>query len=168
MPGRFQLGDLMALTVRSDRRPGDNALIVTLHAEGYAPLGPRFAGVAEHVDHLVQETVLDGSDRSCVFFAELNGEAIACAAMIDRGNGGQLRWVVALPEARGLGAGRAMLDAALAYARTLDWPSVYLETTDGLEASMALYTKAGFNIISDEPDEHGHGFGRHIVMRKTL
>ncbi|HRJ01356.1 MAG TPA: GNAT family N-acetyltransferase, partial [Hyphomonas sp.] len=76
--------------------------------------------------------------------------------------------VVLLPEARGLGIGKALFAAAMDHAAAQGWPEVYLETTDGLGASMQLYLANGFTLTSDEPAELWHGPGRFIVMTRRL
>jgi ribosomal protein S18 acetylase RimI-like enzyme len=56
------------------------------------------------------------------------------------------------PEARGHGFGRALLDAAIAHARSLDGvQDVVLAVTAGNEAARALYTSAGFQSYSIDP-----------------
>ncbi|MEX1250388.1 MAG: hypothetical protein WEA77_04245, partial [Hyphomonas sp.] len=96
-----------AVRLRSDWRSGDADLIVGLHRRGYGGEGPVFAGrFSEYVGLTVAEAGLDAPGHaSRVWFAERGGEPLGCAAMIDRGTRGQLRWVVPVPvpEARGLG-----------------------------------------------------------------
>lgn len=156
--------------LRSDWRPEDVHLVVDLHARGYAGEGSRFAvGFADYVRKTVEEAGLSDTSRaSRVWFAERGGEALGCAAMIDRGSRGQLRWVVLVPEARGLGLGKALFEAAMAHAAAQGWPEVYLETTDGLGPSMQLYLANGFSVVSDEEEELWNGRGRMIVMTKRL
>lgn len=138
--------------LRSDRRPGDDDLIVALHAAGYRDEGAHFNDAfLDHVRHTVAEADLDRADAGRVFFAERDGETLGCTAMIARGSRGQLRWVVLTPAARGLGVGRRLVEAALAYARQRGFESVYLETTSGLAASMAIYRKLGF-VETDRAD----------------
>jgi GNAT superfamily N-acetyltransferase len=156
--------------LRSDWRPGDADLIVDLHRRGYAPEGERFGGhFPDYVAETVREARLDAPGHaSRVWFAERGSETLGCAAMIDRSTRGQLRWVVLLPEARGLGIGKALFTAAMDHAAAQGWPEVYLETTDGLGASMQLYLANGFTVTSDEPTELWHGPGHFIVMTRRL
>ena len=156
--------------LRSDWRPGDADLIVDLHRRGYAGEGPAFAGgFADYVRLTVEEAGLGGpGNRSRVWFAERGDETLGCAAMIDRGHRGQLRWVVLVPEARGLGVGKALFNAAIAHAEAQGWPEVYLETTGGLAASMQLYLANGFAVTSDTEEELWDGRGQMIVMTRRL
>lgn len=156
--------------LRSDWRPGDGELIVDLHRRGYAPEGPRFGGAfPDYVAETVREAGLDRPGQaSRVWFAERGAETLGCAAMIDRGTRGQLRWVVLVPEARGLGLGKALFAAAMGHAAAQGWPEVYLETTDGLDSSMALYLANGFTVTYEAETELWNGRGRLIVMTRRL
>jgi N-acetylglutamate synthase-like GNAT family acetyltransferase len=148
---------------------GDDQLIVDLHRLGYASEGERFGtAFCEFVGETVAEAQLDQPGRSKVWFAMRGGDTIGCAALVDRGDIGQLRWLVLLPEARGSGAGRRLVDLVLAHARQLGHRSVFLETTDGLEASMAIYRKLGFHITGQHVEPLWHGDGVHITMSLTL
>lgn len=156
--------------LRSDWRAGDAALIVDLHRRGYAGEGPAFAGrFADHVGLTVAEARLDAPGHaSRIWFAERGSETLGCAAMIDRGTRGQLRWVVLVPEARGLGLGKALFAAAMDHAAAQGWPEVYLETSGGLPVSMQMYLANGFTVISDCEEELWDGPGRMIVMARRL
>jgi len=158
------------IRLRGDWRLGDADLIVDLHRRGYAGEGPRFAtGFADYVRQTVEDAGLGQTgNASRVWFAERGGETLGCAAMIDRGTRGQLRWVVLVPEARGLGVGKALFEAAMAHAAAQNWREVYLETTDGLAASMQLYLANGFATVSDQEVELWDGPGRMIVMSRRL
>ncbi|MEO1100299.1 MAG: GNAT family N-acetyltransferase [Pseudomonadota bacterium] len=157
------------IIIRHDRREGDNELIVDLHRRGYAQEGDRFG---ETFPPFVLETVLaadlDAAGGSRVWFAEMGGQTIGCTAMIDRGVRGQLRWVVLLPAARGRGVGKRLFDLAMTHAHRQGWTEVFLETTDGLDASMTLYRKAGFTEVEVSEADLWHGRGQLIVMAKHI
>jgi GNAT superfamily N-acetyltransferase len=154
---------------RHNWRAGDDALIVELHRRGYEPEGERFgAAFCDFVGETVAEARLDEPGRSRVWFAELDGEAVGCAALVDRGEVGQLRWVVLLASARGSGAGRRLVDLALEHARNCGHREVFLETTEGLPASMAIYEKLGFQTADEHIEELWHGPGVHITMTLGL
>lgn len=56
------------------------------------------------------------------------------------------------PAARGLGAGKALLEAAIAHARARAGTRVItLTVTQGNEAAIALYRGAGFQVFGTEP-----------------
>jgi GNAT superfamily N-acetyltransferase len=156
--------------LRSEWRSGDADLIVDLHRRGYAGEGPAFADpFPDYVAETVREAGLDRPGHaSRVWFAERGADAVGCAAMIDRGTRGQLRWVVLLPQARGLGLGKALFRAAMDHADAQGWPEVFLETTGGLAASMQLYLANGFTVTRHEPADLWGVPGYHIVMTRRL
>ncbi|RDV07181.1 GNAT family N-acetyltransferase [Sphingorhabdus pulchriflava] len=157
------------ITFRNERRPGDDQLIVDLHRLGYAPEGDRFGPPFwDFVAETVAEAQLDQPSRSRVWFAEMDGKAVGCSALVDRGEVGQLRWVVLLPEARGSGAGRKLVDLALHHARSCGHREVFLETTDGLASSMAIYEKVGFETTDAHVERLWHGDGVHVTMTLKL
>jgi putative acetyltransferase len=60
----------------------------------------------------------------------------------------ELRKMYLLPEARGRGQGRRLLDHALAEARRLGFRRVELETSSRLLVAIALYTRYGFEPVA--------------------
>lgn len=155
--------------IRNDWREGDVDRIVELHRQGYAHEPVRYGeDFLRHVRGTVEEADIPSHPASRVWFAELDGETVGCAALVDRGDKGQLRWVVLTPETRGLGIGRQMLEAAMEHASEQDWESLYLETTDGLDASMTLYKQLGFTVEIAEDRPLWHGGGQFIQMSRAL
>ncbi len=143
------------IIIRTGLRPGDIGRIMTLHGEGYAAeLGAFGLSFEAFVGRTLAEFVLDNGARGRVFLAEKNGALVGCAAMVDRGGHlgkrGQLRWVIVAPKARGTGLGKKLIRAAMDYAQERGWNEVFLETTHGLDASMDIYRKLGFEIVSEE------------------
>ena len=60
------------------------------------------------------------------------------------------------PEARGSGAGRALVEASTAKARELGYPVMRLDTLPTMDAARALYISLGFRPIeryNDNPIE---------------
>jgi ribosomal protein S18 acetylase RimI-like enzyme len=66
------------------------------------------------------------------------------------------------PEARGAGAGRALVEAALGMARERPCTSVCLDTNENNAASTAIYAKLGFNAFSKRWN------GRQVFYRVNL
>ena len=69
----------------------------------------------------------------------------------------ELRKMYFLPEARGLGAGAAMMQHCLAAARGFGFARCYLETLTGMDAAQRLYARAGFRRIEARMGATGHG-----------
>lgn len=139
------------ITIRSDLRPGDLGRIITLHGEGYEQEAGQFGLTFEaFVGRTIAEFVLDNDARGRVWLAERGTRLVGCAALVDRGDKGQLRWIIVSPAARGLRLGARLIDAAMAYASERQFREVFLETTPGLDASMEIYRKLGFEVVNEQ------------------
>ena len=69
----------------------------------------------------------------------------------------ELRKMYFLPEARGIGAGAAMMAVCLEAARGFGFRQCYLETLTGMNAAMRLYERSGFQRIDGPMGATGHG-----------
>ncbi|MGV8943624.1 GNAT family N-acetyltransferase [Thermomonas sp.] len=69
----------------------------------------------------------------------------------------ELRKMYFLPEARGIGAGTAMMQRCLDAARAAGFKRCYLETLAGMDAAMRLYERSGFQRITTPMGATGHG-----------
>ena len=86
----------------------------------------------------------------------LGGAGVAPLAGGDVGTC-ELRKMYFLPEARGLGAGTAMMARCLDAARAFGFRQCYLETLTGMDAAMRLYERSGFRRIASSMGATGHG-----------
>jgi len=86
----------------------------------------------------------------------LGGAGIAPLAGADPGVC-ELRKMYFLPEARGLGAGAAMMTLCLDAAHGFGFTRCYLETFTGMDAAMRLYERSGFTRIDGPMGDTGHG-----------
>jgi putative acetyltransferase len=69
----------------------------------------------------------------------------------------ELRKMYFLQEARGIGAGAAMMQRCLQAARDSGYSQCYLETLRGMDAAMRLYERTGFRRIDTPMGATGHG-----------
>lgn len=76
----------------------------------------------------------------------------------------ELRKLFLLPEARGGGVGRELLQRTLQQAKDMGYKQCYLETVERMEAACALYEKFGFEKLK----EAMFGGGHHVCERKYL
>jgi GNAT superfamily N-acetyltransferase len=72
----------------------------------------------------------------------------------------RLRVLLVTPAARGLGVGRALVEACLAFARDAGYRQVALWTDDHLLAARRIYEASGFRLVEEEPH---HSFGHDLV-----
>lgn len=72
----------------------------------------------------------------------------------------QLRMLILLPQARGLGLGARLTDECIAFARAKGYRKMVLWTNSCLTAARAIYAKRGFELIESQPYQ---GFGQPLV-----
>jgi putative acetyltransferase len=72
-----------------------------------------------------------------------------------------------LPEARGIGLGRTLIEKCLVSARDIGFQQVYLETLDELHLALKIYAKFGFEYLCSPLGNTRH-FGCGLWMLKKL
>jgi N-acetylglutamate synthase-like GNAT family acetyltransferase len=155
--------------VRTTLRAGDLGRIIELHGKVYDLLDGYGLRFEAYVGRTIAEFVLDNSAHGQIWLVERGDQLIGCAAIALReGNRGQLRWVVVDPSERGQGIGKQLMQSALDYCRKEARQTVFLDTTDSLPESQALYGKLGFIVTSDTVEELWDGPRPLIVMELSL
>jgi GNAT superfamily N-acetyltransferase len=110
--------------------------------------------VAKFVEHF------DAAREIC-WIAEREGRIVGSAFVArDSDEIAKLRLVYVEPTARGLGVGRQLVDACLAFARGAGYRKMTLWTNDVLTAAVVLYRRAGFRLVAEE---RYRGFGHDLV-----
>jgi putative acetyltransferase len=107
--------------------------------------------------------------RSAYFVLRRDGRVIGGAGVAPLEGGDpdtcELRKMYFLPEARGLGAGAAMMERCLEAARAFGFRRCYLETLTGMDAAMRLYERSGFRRIDAPMGATGHGGCNTFYLR---
>lgn len=99
-----------------------------------------------------------------MFILECNGSPSGCIAITHtEDNVAQLRYFFLEPELRGLGAGTALLNAALDFCREKKYSHVFLWTVSAQESARMLYKKAGFTITETSKNEN---WGNPVLEEK--
>lgn len=145
-----------------DFRPSDAAWLTDLHGRLYAAE----AGFDDSFGPLVA-SILEGyiaaRDPGCerAWIAE-DGERRLGSIFCVRGPEGRakLRLFLLVPEARGSGLGRRMLDLCLRHARDRGYPGLTLWTHESHAAACALYRAAGLRLVRSVPVR---SFGQDLV-----
>jgi DNA-binding MarR family transcriptional regulator/GNAT superfamily N-acetyltransferase len=101
------------------------------------------------------------STREAAWIAEMSGEPVGCIFCLRRDDvTAQLRLLLVEPRARGVGAGSALIDQCVMFARDAGYRELVLWTNDVLVDARRLYERAGFQLIDEEPH---HSFGANLV-----
>ena len=152
----------MDVRVRVADQPGDLGWIVMANAEVYA----QQIGWSTDYETLVARIVADfaegsASKRQRAWIAELDGRRIGCVMCVDAGEDvARLRLLLVTPDGRGHGAGSALVDACLDFARHSGYRTIGLWTNSVLESARHIYQRAGFELIAENPH---HSFGADLV-----
>lgn len=83
----------------------------------------------------------------------------------DDPDGARLRWFIVSPEARGRGAGKRLMNAAVDFARQAGLGRVHLWTFAGLDAAAGLYEAAGFELVEERDDDR---WGKTVTEQKFV
>lgn len=98
--------------------------------------------------------------KSIYFVVEKEGKIIGGAGVSQLENESdticELQKMYFLPEARGLGLGKQMIDKCLQTAQDFGYKKCYLETMPYMEAAQKLYKKSGFEYLCEPMGNTGH------------
>jgi len=158
--------DLTApIVLRSGYEPGAIGRIGELHGRYYAVAWGSGAGFEMQVLRGLCDFVEQADPRTHLLLTAHAGETLIGSAAIQcvpSPRRAQLRFVIVDPAWHGRGAGRALLDAALAWCRSRGVETVFLWTVEGLPASRTMYERAGFRVVERIED------ARYTVPRVSI
>ena len=151
--------------------PADNAALAIIVRNTLAEFGANHPGTVYYdssTDALYELFQTPGS----IYYVALLDDRLLGGAGIFPSNGlpegtCELVKMYLLPEARGWGLGRLLIERSLAYAREAGYRQVYLETMPELRKAVSLYEKFGFRYLDAPMGNTGH-FGCDIWMLKEL
>jgi DNA-binding MarR family transcriptional regulator/N-acetylglutamate synthase-like GNAT family acetyltransferase len=157
------------LVIESGYRPGVIARITELHASYYASavgFGQAFEAVV--ASGLAEFTGRLDRPSNQLWRAIRHGQTVGAVAIDgeDLGPGiAHLRWFIVDEGSRGLGVGRALLDAAVRFCDSQGIAGIVLWTFRGLDAARHLYQSHGFVLVEEHP---GARWGREVMEQRFL
>lgn len=147
------------LSIRPIRPEDDRAVAAIIRAvmPEFGAEGPGFAILDPEVDHM---SAAYGVPRSA-YLVLVEGERVVGGGGVGPLADGderncELRKMYFLPEVRGRGAGKAMLERCLEAARGFGYATCYLETLARMDSARALYKKFGFRALCKPMGNTGH------------
>ena len=99
------------------------------------------------------------NDRAIYFVLIENNKIIGSAGIQEiAGNTEicELQKMYFLPQARGKGLGKQMIERCLSFAKNNNYKSCYIETLPSMKAAQKLYLRNGFQYIEQRLGETGH------------
>ena len=143
-----------AVLIRT-HRPGDLGWVLERHGVVYTEeygWGAPFEAIVARVVAEFAET--QDPVREACWVAELEGRRVGSVMLVrhpEREGVARLRLLLVESEARGLGVGRALVDACTGFARATGYRRVTLWTQSVLAAARAIYARAGYVKVSEAP-----------------
>lgn len=133
----------------------DDAQLARVIREVMQEYGAAGEGSSYHDAELDAVSAAYAGDRAAYFVVVdgdrvLGGGGIGPLAGEESGTTCELRKMYVLPEARGLGLGRQIVELSLDAARAAGYGTCYLETMSSMKEARRLYESIGF-ISSDRP-----------------
>ncbi|GHF28884.1 GNAT family N-acetyltransferase [Kordiimonas sediminis] len=151
-------------------RSGDLGWVVERHATLYRA---EF-GYGESFEALVTQIAADfltDHDKSCerCWIAEHDGKRVGSIMLVrEDERTSRIRILLVDPTARGLGAGRHLVQEAIHFARDCGYSKIVLWTTSEQTAAIKLYESFGFAVATDEPSKEFGGDVRNITYQMEL
>lgn len=138
----------------------DDAAMASVIRSVMTEFGASGEGFSIHdaeVDHMAEAYAGPGA----AYFVVTDGARVLGGGGVARLAGGdervcELKKMYFLPEARGAGMGRALLDRCLDAARELGYTYCYIETLNSMHAAKRLYERAGFQPLPAPMGATGH------------
>ena len=141
--------------------PRDDAAVASIIRSVMPEFGATGSGFAINDPEVDWMQRAYSQPRCAYFVVERDGRVVGGAgvAPLDGGDPAvcELRKMYFLPEARGIGAGTAMMARCMQADRDIGFRQCYLETLTGMDGAMKLYERSGFRRISCAMGSTGHG-----------
>ncbi len=149
----------------------DNAVLASVVRASLAEFGANKPGTVYYddtTDHLYEMFQHQGS---MYFVGEQNGNVLGGGGIYPS-NGlpektCELVKMYLLPQARGKGLGKLLIEKCLEFAKGYGYLQVYIETMPELRKAVSIYEKFGFEYLEGPLGNTGH-FGCDVWMLKTI
>lgn len=158
------------ITIRNIE-PSDNRELAVIIRNTLAEFGANHPGTVFYDATTDTLSEVFKKEKSAYYVAEKDGKIV--------GGGGiyptdglpedtcELVKMYLLPEARGIGLGKQLLEKCMDTARSFGFRQIYLETMPELKLALKMYEKSGFNYLCSPMGSSGH-FGCDLHMSRTL
>jgi putative acetyltransferase len=152
-------------------QPADNPFLSRIVKDTLAEFGANHPGTVYYDETTDALYELFQTKGAAYFVAEINSEIV--------GGGGiyptdglpadtcELVKMYLLPQARGTGLGRTLIEKSLDFAKEAGYKHVYLETMPELRQALNMYAKFGFEYLKGPMGNSGHT-GCSLWMLRSL
>jgi peptidyl-dipeptidase Dcp len=153
------------VTIRTRLQPGDLGTVARLHGEIYTRENAFGLGFEGYVLKGLGEFAL-GYDpaKDRVWVCEDQGRMVGFLLGMRREEGvAQLRYFILLPDYRGRGLGRQLMELFMEWLRDREYRQAFLWTTHEQETAAALYLRYGFRLTEEKQSA---AFGKVLTERR--
>jgi putative acetyltransferase len=152
-------------------QPADNPFLAKIIRDTLTEFDANHPGTVYYDTIINTLFELFQQDGAAYFVAEMNGDIV--------GGGGiyptdglpadtcELVKMYLLPQARGTGLGRTLIEKSISFAKDAGYKQVYLETMPELKKALTLYEKFGFEYLKESMGNSGHT-GCSLWMLRSL
>ncbi|MBL0274268.1 MAG: GNAT family N-acetyltransferase [Chitinophagaceae bacterium] len=138
----------------------DNPFLSRIVKDTLAEFGANHPGTVYYDPTTEAMYELFQKEGAVYFVAELEGKIVGGGGIYptDGLPGGtcELVKMYLLPQARGSGIGRTLIEKCLAFAKEAGYKHVYLETMPELKQALKVYAKFGFEYLKEPLGNSGH------------
>jgi putative acetyltransferase len=148
----------------------DNSAIAAIVRNVLMEMGAPKIGTAYADPYLDSLFEVYAVPNAIYFVVENNGKIIGGAGIKQLDNSDEniceLQKMYFLPEARGLGLGKKLMDLCLEKATEFGFESCYIETMTYMNAAQKLYRKSGFEYLEQQIGHTGHNSCEVWMLKK--
>lgn len=160
------------MSIKIERiKPLDNAGIEQVIKSVLEEHGVNKPGTAYFDDSLKDMYSFYTVPNSAYFIAHVNGKLVGGAGIYPTAGLPtgicELVKMYLLPEARGKGYGKLLIDTCIDFAKGTGYQNIYLETMNELSNAIGMYQKSGFKLLTAPLGNSGH-FACTIRMLKEI
>lgn len=160
----------MTITIRSIQQ-GDNPVLAKIIRDTLAEFGANHPGTVYYDSTTDALFELFQRKGATYFIGEIDGKIVGGAGIYPSdglpADTCELVKMYLLPEARGVGLGKTLIEKSLQFARDNGYNNVYLESMPELKKALKVYEKFGFTYLDGPMGNTGH-FGCELWMIKKL
>jgi DNA-binding MarR family transcriptional regulator/GNAT superfamily N-acetyltransferase len=153
-----------SVSIRTQLVPGDLGYVAWLHGKVYAEECSYLLNFEGYVLESLGEWAHQydpAKDR--VWVCESTGRIIGFLAAVDHSDSLQLRYFLLLPEYRGIGLGKKLMDEFIAWMKFRGIRKSYLWTTKEQHTAIALYKRYGYKLTEEKPSQ---AFDKQLIEQR--
>lgn len=148
----------------------DNVEIAAIVRNVLMEMGAPKVGTAYADPYLDSLSDVYDVPNATYFVIENNGKIVGGAGVKQLDNSDEniceLQKMYLLPEGRGLGLGKLLIDTCIEKATEFGFESCYIETMTYMDAAQKLYRKSGFEYLEQQIGNTGHNSCEVWMLKK--